>query len=432
MRPLYQVLLGGASFGEDEEHFRFRFRLLFVIILFGIFTSGSFILGHYLAGHSMGEVHLYVMEAHIAACVALAFLLHGRKDRFRAVALAYGAVSLAVMASCFLHVPQDELRALWFFLALPGFHLILGPPAGILYAAAATGLIITLNPLGRAPYSVHALATTVVGFAYLATVFHAFSSRSISYFERLVESRQRLRHLAHHDALTGLMNLRAYQEACGQALALARRTGAPLSLLFLDLDHFKRINDTHGHGAGDAVLQAVAGCLQGEIRTSDVAGRVGGEEFAVLLPGTDGTGALALGEKLRRSVEALEIPAGGGVLRVTASIGVASRQERHGSFADIQQEADAAMYLAKQGGRNRVSRLDPEGAAPVPAAPLDPEAFTRENCAGCAIAREGRPCPLAAVVRTYAKARADAGEILLRLAPDREGRRVCAMGRDAA
>jgi diguanylate cyclase (GGDEF)-like protein len=127
-------------------------------------------------------------------------------------------------------------------------------------------------------------------------------------------------------------------------------------VLFIDLDHFKRINDQHGHLAGDRVLQAVALCVQQHLRASDVFGRIGGEEFCVFLPHTDAAGAKQVAEDLRTHIEALmpEI-ARATHLRVTASIGVTSVGPEDESLQTIQHRADEAMYQAKQQGRNRVS-----------------------------------------------------------------------------
>ncbi len=167
-----------------------------------------------------------------------------------------------------------------------------------------------------------------------------------------------LAHLSRSDALTGLGNRRAFDEAVVEELARARRSGAPLGLVMLDVDHFKRFNDRHGHQEGDEVLVAVARVLTGVARAEDRACRVGGEEFAVLLPGADEGAALAVAERIRTGVAAA-----GAAEPITVSLGVASTRGEHdavGLFA----VADEALYAAKQAGRNR-SRGP--GASPSPA-----------------------------------------------------------------
>jgi diguanylate cyclase (GGDEF)-like protein len=159
------------------------------------------------------------------------------------------------------------------------------------------------------------------------------------------------------------LNARAFARQCEPLMQLAQRQGGDHSVLFIDLDHFKRVNDQHGHEAGDAVLKAVAAALSQRLRRSDLLGRVGGEEFVAFLPGTDEAGALQLAESLRHDIEALQpASASGLVVPITASIGVASRGAQAESLAVLQQRADVAMYQAKAAGRNRVSRI--AGAGP--------------------------------------------------------------------
>jgi diguanylate cyclase (GGDEF)-like protein len=125
--------------------------------------------------------------------------------------------------------------------------------------------------------------------------------------------------------------------------------------LFIDLDHFKMINDQYGHASGDEVLRVVAQTLGQSIRGSDLLGRIGGEEFSIFLPNTHAQGALKVAENLRLAIEACEPLVQGQRLRITASIGVAIKRYADQSMHSIQQQADEAMYRAKREGRNRVS-----------------------------------------------------------------------------
>jgi diguanylate cyclase (GGDEF)-like protein len=159
---------------------------------------------------------------------------------------------------------------------------------------------------------------------------------------------QRLEHLSRSDPLTGVGNRRAFDEAVAEELARARRTGAPLGLVVLDVDHFKGFNDRHGHQAGDDVLVAVARVLGDVGRTEDRACRVGGEEFAVLLPGADEAAAAAAAERIRAGVAAASAAE-----PITVSLGVAATRGEHDAAALFAQ-ADERLYAAKQAGRNRV------------------------------------------------------------------------------
>jgi diguanylate cyclase (GGDEF)-like protein len=162
------------------------------------------------------------------------------------------------------------------------------------------------------------------------------------------------------DALTGLPNNRAVQDTLKRMVAHAARTETPLGTILLDLDHFKQINDTFGHGRGDDVLAAVGTVLQAHIRASDFVGRYGGEEFIVLLPDTDRDGALTSAEKLREAITKITVP---GVERaITASLGLAMLPQDAADAATLVRGADRALYTAKNNGRNRVESLP--GAEP--------------------------------------------------------------------
>ena len=177
------------------------------------------------------------------------------------------------------------------------------------------------------------------------------------------------RRLAASDALTGLMNRRAFVDAMERERSRAVRHALPFSFVMIDVDHFKSVNDTFGHAAGDLVLQSVARVLSAIARRSDIVGRWGGEEFVVALPQTSEAGARVAAERLRRAImeATCKIP-GGGNLQVTASLGVASTETIWNTDA-IVARADAAMYQAKSRGRNRVevSPMPPPSTRPPPA-----------------------------------------------------------------
>ncbi len=164
---------------------------------------------------------------------------------------------------------------------------------------------------------------------------------------------EEVKSLAIRDGLTGLYNYRYFWEMLNQQVGQSRRYGWPLSLLFLDLDDFKVVNDTLGHSAGDLVLQAVARYLQQGVRQADLLCRYGGEEFVVLLPQTPPEQALIMAERLRAGIAGLSIPLGDRELQVKVSIGVAGLAAGIDGAALVN-EADQALYQAKQAGKNRV------------------------------------------------------------------------------
>jgi diguanylate cyclase (GGDEF)-like protein len=156
------------------------------------------------------------------------------------------------------------------------------------------------------------------------------------------------------DHLTGLANRRAFFEAANHELQRWQRMPRPLSLVLIDADHFKAINDRHGHAAGDVVLRHLAVAMGATFRGMDVIARVGGEEFAVVLPGTDGDGARAVAARLCKLVEAQTVEVDGASIRYTVSAGTAAMETGVDTIEDLMKRADQAMYVAKAGGRNRV------------------------------------------------------------------------------
>ncbi|WP_436501707.1 GGDEF domain-containing protein [Actinokineospora sp. HUAS TT18] len=225
--------------------------------------------------------------------------------------------------------------------------------------------------LAAAAAVLHALAAPLLALMIPIAITTTWGAQRIGSLEGEV---RQLTKDATHDANTGLLNRLGFEPAATQALALNERMGHTTALLLLDLDRFKRINDTLGHIAGDQVLVAFAGAVRGAVRESDLACRWGGEEFIVLMPETDPTQALVLAERIRRDIEALKIPvtkaAGGDTIILgaqgpgdrsgcTVSIGMACSPHHGTELGDLIKLADLAMYRAKEGGRNQVKVADP-------------------------------------------------------------------------
>lgn len=213
-------------------------------------------------------------------------------------------------------------------------------------------------PVGLDPNTPNALLSIRLGVSMIAvapiTVACVMAAR-----EQLL---QRLHYLATHDPLSGLLNRHAFHEQAGAALARLAAAAQPAALLMLDLDHFKRINDEYGHAAGDTVLARFATQAASSLREVDLMGRLGGEEFAILLPGCGLAEAQAVAERLRAAFAAVQIDLDEGrALRATVSIGVAMQQRRL-ALDPLLAAADRALYAAKTAGRNRVDLAPPEAA----------------------------------------------------------------------
>ncbi|MGO7971673.1 GGDEF domain-containing protein [Rhizobium ruizarguesonis] len=199
------------------------------------------------------------------------------------------------------------------------------------------------------------------GLLILATLVMVLAAKGLRLIDRLTQDREtlvaELRSAAQTDLLTGLYNRRGFEVAASALLTQAEHGSRWISVVLFDLDHFKKINDVHGHDAGDAVLRQVAGVARQNFRSFDLLVRHGGEEFLALLPDSTPDGAAIVAERVRLAIEAAEIPLpSGDVLKVTASFGCAGRanEASNRNFEDLVKRADLALYAAKASGRNCV------------------------------------------------------------------------------
>jgi diguanylate cyclase (GGDEF)-like protein len=187
--------------------------------------------------------------------------------------------------------------------------------------------------------------------AFLLDLFAAHTASAV-HNTRLFETVQRL---ATTDSLTGVHNRRRLFELGEQELARSKRFGHPLAAIMLDIDHFKRVNDTYGHALGDQALRMVTQQCLKHIRAIDIVGRYGGEEFVILLPETEVAGACMLAERLRQCVAQTPIPTEQGSVHLTISLGIDRINTEQWDLTALLDGADHALYAAKQAGRNRIA-----------------------------------------------------------------------------
>lgn len=184
---------------------------------------------------------------------------------------------------------------------------------------------------------------------YLVLSLHAVNTLAIIWFVYAFV-RKKLEYHAWHDPMTGLFNRRSYENTVEKELARCKRYGSTLSLILFDIDYFKRVNDTYGHKTGDSVLIQMACTVRESVRKTDSVFRVGGEEFAIIMPEAGGKEAAVLAEKIRACVESRSF---GPVKKITVSLGIAE-SDGTASHSDVYRQADAALYRAKKKGRNKV------------------------------------------------------------------------------
>ena len=280
--------------------------------------------------------------------------------------VAYCTVAGGLLAAAILAGSQKHalLVSFTFVFLFTGIMLALGvvavragqkPARYFLLAAGAamTGAVLTtLSTWGFIPHNSWTFRAVEIGMLVDATLL----ALALAYQFRVgQEERLRAERLAQLDPLTGLNNRRAFYDLTTPLWSNAGRHGHVTSVMLLDLDHFKEINDAHGHAHGDDVLKAAAEALGQCVRQGDVAARWGGEEFIVFLPETRAAAAAALAERLRAAIAAMRIPHAAGETAVTASFGVAEIENGLGTLDALIASADACLYRSKQEGRNRVS-----------------------------------------------------------------------------
>lgn len=254
----------------------------------------------------------------------------------------------------------------------------LGVAGGVPYV-----LLVLLGLVAERHRVVLALATSATVLTFMGFVLSAPSSQfdivltnralallaiwSVAGAVSLVlVQRKRLQRLINRDPLTGVFNRKFLFETLQREINIWRREGGPLSLMMLDLDHFKEINDRYGHPAGDRVLHAVAALCENTVRISDLVCRFGGEEFAIVLPDTDRKAAFEVAERLRAAVAQARFALGDDQVGITVSIGIAQMHTTLADAAALLGEADKSLYESKRRGRNRVHvAAGPAAARPV-------------------------------------------------------------------
>ena len=250
--------------------------------------------------------------------------------RFVRLAPARLAVPARFCAGVLLVLGVTRLWRAWLFLG-----------TGLRYDVLAASTASSFN------YAVNAVFVTLWSFAF--TFLNAGRVAA-----ELEESHEELRRIAVTDPLTGLLNRRAFFDEARSELSRARRYSFFVSVLMLDIDHFKQVNDRHGHDAGDRLLAAVGAVLRRELRTNDICARMGGEEFAVVLVRAGAGDAVAVAERLRQAVAATSVAGSEDRVAATASIGTVTADGAAGELDELLTRADKALYAAKQAGRNRV------------------------------------------------------------------------------
>lgn len=255
LRALKWLVFGSVKFTESDEYLEFRYKFLIVLMLAAAFLTGLFIVGTLSQINPIGWAHGRMMLIFTSTTLVLWWLLRGSPKRFKTIAWLYECLCMLENTSALVFVPVDELRIMWFFTNIPCVFILLGQHAGWVVTTVTVVGIALGNQYLAQPYSANAMATGILALLYFAVAFHVYVDRSISYFKRMRDYNLQLVDLASHDPLTKALNAGAYYRACDQLIHASQRSNQPFAVLFVDLDHFKSINDTYGHAVGDDVLR---------------------------------------------------------------------------------------------------------------------------------------------------------------------------------
>ena len=323
-----------------------RALLHWLLVLTVVFTFGFAVLNLV-----RGIVFLALLESAVAVFSAVLLLVLPRVRNIQPLSMLYMLLLFAMLVAALLTPGLSDKVFVWFFLIPVMAHFLHGRHLGMIVSLTLLAIAWLLY------YRFHFTEPDLldmVGFTNVVACSLVLSGGVYAYELAREQAEERLHRLASTDSLTGLPNRKHLREMLDYTLDDAAGKGASFSVLEMDLDHFKAINDQYGHDIGDQVLQAVANALRERLRAADTPARWGGEEFLVLLPETDREGARHVAESIRQTLGELEFRAASETLNITASIGVTAFPRDGTAVRELLLSVDNRLYEAKNGGRDRV------------------------------------------------------------------------------
>ena len=350
---LNNFLYSGFKFSSDEDLLQFKFKMLNSIFIIIAFFSALVGLLSDLGINDIGPIHSKVNYAYSLLTIMLIYFLRASKKNYTLTAHLLLIISLITFTSALIFVPQDEFRIIWFYLLIFVAYMINGKMSGIFYTIASITIILSANFFVELQLSQVAINSGILGLVIGSFLSHVYTNKITQYEHSLKQQNSTLSVLASTDYLTGVMNKRMFSEISERYFQTAQKDNFSLTLLLLDLDHFKKINDTYGHQVGDKLLIQFVKTIKNTLAKSDIFARIGGEEFAILLSQIDKDDAYNLAETIRKEVENISIRYKGQNIFVKTSIGITQNSPTDNSFDDIFSRSDMALYKAKKEGRNR-------------------------------------------------------------------------------
>ncbi|NOR51574.1 MAG: diguanylate cyclase [Gammaproteobacteria bacterium] len=349
------ILTSGFVFEEGEDLLRFRFRMFNIMLLIIAASTILFALLHSFGVNELGDNHARTNYFASALCLLAFFWLRQSKASYRKVAVVTICAMMLSPVSALLFVPDDEFRLVWFLITVIVSHLVVGRRFGLFIVALSILIVLSSNYLFGINFTGLTLSTFIISLLVSSLILISYNEKITSYEMELFQQNKELKDLVNRDALTGIMSRRYFLDMANHYFSASLRNRAPISLIMLDIDHFKQINDSYGHYVGDQMLNLFSETISGFMRQSDIFGRIGGEEFGIVLFETDTVGAQVLAEKLLKAIEEVNYMEGEVSINMTTSIGVGERLDEDSRFEQLMIRTDRALYQSKDRGRNCIS-----------------------------------------------------------------------------
>ena len=351
---LDNFLYSGFIFDEEEELLKFKFRMINLILLIIAFFSTIFGALQDFGLNDIGPIQSKVNYINAFCMMLILFFLRKSKDNYLKSVHLLLIFSLFTFTSALILVPQDEFRIIWFYLLILVAFILGGSKNGLLYTVLSMLIVLTCNYFIDLQLSRVAINSSILGLIIGSALSRVYTNKISDYQKILHERNISLKYLATIDGLTGIINRRHFDEIVSRYFEIAQRSNKNISMIVMDLDYFKKINDTYGHATGDKLLVAFAEKLKPFVRKGDMFARIGGEEFAIAMFNTNSKDASTFAEKICRETRNICIDNEDAKVTVTTSIGITQNKETDSTFDEMYIRADKALYQAKDDGRDRV------------------------------------------------------------------------------
>ena len=350
MRKFFQCK---STLSENELLASFKYKMLTILIVLLVISSVIFSLYYTLGFGVISNNEHYLRYAHAALGLVFFMLLRYNKKSYNFVSYGLVLSSLFFFSYALIDASNNEIHLLWFVVITVAAFISHGVKLGLITALLSSFILQVMNSSYNLGIDYFVILTLISSLFIISLMLYYFTKKIDAFSRDLSEQNCRLERLASSDALTGIMNRRIFLEIANKYLYQSQRQNENFYFLMLDIDHFKSINDNYGHQAGDKVLVTYSDLIRSILRKNDLYGRLGGEEFGIVVLENSDEDALHVAEKIRLAIESKEHKIDDSVLPVTVSIGVALKCQKH-TLEDVMHSADEAMYEAKTLGRNKV------------------------------------------------------------------------------